>query len=156
MDLNELLEINQFNALNLEVTPEGEVLIHGELQNTDKTCPACGEEAIKPHQYYEKRVRHLPVMEKPTYLAFERKDWICACGKVFLERLDFQDLKSKYTVRYEERIYARCKYTPTKLVAEEEGVDWDVVARILKKMCLEERRSAHHPRGGKRNLSPCG
>jgi transposase len=156
MELNELLKLDQFNALNMEVTPEGQVLIHGELWNTDKTCPACGKDAIKPHQYYEKRVRHLPMMEQPTYLVFERKDWICTCGKVFLERLNFQDLKSKYTIQYEERIFVRCKYTPTQLVAEEEGVDWDVVARIFKKMCLEERKSTQNRRSRELHLSASG
>jgi transposase len=97
MSLNDVLKLDQFTALNLEMNPEGEVLIHGELQNTDKSCPSCGEDATKPHQTYEKRVRHLPVMDKPTYLCFERKDWICSCGKVFLERLNFQDLKSQAT-----------------------------------------------------------
>jgi transposase len=150
MNLNDLIKLDQFNALNIEVTSADEVLIHGELQNTDKTCPACGKEALKPHQYYERRVRHLPVMNKATYLVFERKDWICACGKVFIERLNFQDLKSKYTHQYEEMIFSRCKYTPLNLVAEQEGVDWDVVAGIFKKMCPQERRSAKNPR--RRNL----
>lgn len=133
MSLNDLLNLDQFNALTLEVTESGEVYIHGELQNTDKTCPSCAKEATKPHQYYEKRVRHLPVMEKPTYLVFERKDWICECGKVFLERLAFQDLKSQYTRAYEAYLYTQCTHMPTNTVAQREQLHWDVVDRIFKK-----------------------
>lgn len=147
MSLNEILKLRQFNALSLS-SEKGEVVIYGELQETDKTCPACGKEAEKPHQYYRKRVRHLPFAEQPTYLVFERKDWICACGKVFLERLEFQDLHSKYTRAYEEYIYRQCRYTPTSQIAEQEDVHWDVVAGIFKKGSLAERRSAKHRRGG--------
>lgn len=148
MSLNDLLKLDQMNALSLEVTGEGEVLIHGELIETDKTCPKCKREAHKPHQYYEKRVRHLPMMNQPTYLVFERKDWICRCGKVFLERLRFQELKSQYTKAYEEYIYKECQKMPTETVAQQEGLHWDTVARIFKKGSLEERRSHKRTRCG--------
>ena len=133
MSLNDLINLAQFTALNLEVTGEGKVLIYGELKDTDKTCPACGEEAKKPHQYYEKRVRHLSMIGQPTYLVFERKDWICACGKVFLERLSFQELGQKYTHPYAEYIFRQCKDRSTSSVAEQEQLEWHVVAGIFKK-----------------------
>lgn len=146
MNINDLLKLDQFTALNLEVTSEGDVLIHGELHNTDKTCPRCGKAAQKPHQYYEKRVRHLSMMDKPTYLVFERKDWICSCGKVFLERVDFQDLKRQYTTAYEEYIYRRCRSSSTSEVAEEEKLTWDIVAGIFKKNSHQKRKSANKGR----------
>ena len=156
MSLNELINLDQFTALNLEVTGEGDVVIHGELQNTDKTCPRCGKAAQKPHQYYEKRVRHLPMMDKPTYLVFERKDWICSCGKVFLERVNFQDLKRQYTTEYEEYIYKRCRSSSTSEVAEDEKLTWDIVAGIFKKGSGTERRSAHTGRRRKFYDAPSG
>lgn len=141
MSLNDILKLRQFNAIT-SVVENGEVLIHGELRETDKTCPACGKDTRKPHQYYEKRVRHLPFADQPTYLVFERKDYICECGKVFLERLDFQDLRSKYTKAYEAWIYEQCRHMSTQRIAEQEGVHWDVIAGIFKKGSLAERRSA--------------
>lgn len=156
MSLNNLLKIDQFNALNLEVTGEGEVLIHGELKDTDKTCPACGKEAEKPHQYYEKRARHLPMMSKPTYLVFERKDWICSCGKVFLERLSFQELRSTYTRQYGDYIFRQCKHMATSTVAEQEQLEWHVVAGIFKKGSLRERKSRYHRRSGRLNTASSG
>jgi transposase len=156
MSLNELINLAQFTALNLEMTEEGEVHIHGELHNTDKTCPSCGKTATTPHQYYEKRVRHLPMLDKPTYLVFERKDWICDCKKVFLERLDFQDLKSQYTRAYEEYVYKECKNMPTNTVAEEEQLHWDVVARIFKKGSQNERKGTRQSRCWKLNHAAFG
>jgi transposase len=130
MSLNDILNLRQFNALSVCVE-HGEVLIHGELQETDKTCPACGKEAQKPHQYYEKRVRHLAFANQPTYLVFERKDWICACGKVFLERLSFQDLRAKCTTAYEEWIYQQVAKQDISAVAAQEGLSWDIVEGIF-------------------------
>jgi transposase len=155
MSLNDLINLDQFTALTLAATAE-EVLVHGELQNTDKTCPECGKEALKPHQYYERRVRHLPVMERPTYLAFERKDWICECGRVFLERLDFQDLKSQYTCAYEGYLYKQCIHMPIETVAKREQLHWDVVARIFKKNSLQERAGTRQSRCWKLNHTALG
>src|SRR5260370_40326793 len=99
MSLNDVIEISQFTAVSIR-KENSEVFIHGELKKTDRTCPSCGREALKPHQNYQKKVRHLPFANQPTYLVFERKDWICECGKVFLERLDFQELYAHYTHQY--------------------------------------------------------
>jgi transposase len=132
MDINDILRIPQFLATNLSCTNEI-VTIYGELQNTDKTCPSCGKEAEKPHQYYEKEVRHLSFCNLPTYLCFQRKDFICECGKVFLERLDFQDLYSKYTTAYEDYLYELAKNQDIKRVAELENLSWCITEGILKK-----------------------
>ena len=156
MSLNDLINLDQFAALNLEVTGEGEVLIHGELKNTDKTCPECRREALKPHQYYERRVRYLPMRSQATYLVFERKDWICSCGKVFLERINFQDLRSQYTCAYEQYIYQQCKDMPIDTVAQREQLHWDVVARIFKKNSLTERADTRQSRCWKLNHASFG
>jgi transposase len=132
MSLNEALGIKQFNASHFEVK-EGEVLIYGKLEQTGKTCPKCCKEALKPHQYYQKRVRHIPMFNLPTWLVFDRKDWICGCGKVFLERLEFQDLRSDYTRGYEEYLYHLGKHMAWNAVARQEGLNWDTVERIFKK-----------------------
>jgi transposase len=155
MSLNDALKIDQFNAEHLDATSE-EVFIYGQLQNTDKTCPECGQEALKPHQYYQKRVRHLPMLNLPTYLVFERKDWICGCGKVFLERLDFQDIRSTFTCQYEEYIYRRCKGMTTEHVAQEEGLHWDTVARIFKKGSQNERKSTRRRGRGRVRATSSG
>jgi transposase len=132
MSLNDILKLRQFNALTSDVE-NGTVLIHGELRETDKTCPKCSKTAVKPHQYYEKRVRHQSFAEQPTYLVFERKDYICECGKVFLERLEFQPLGAKCTKAYEESIYKQVAERDISSVARQEGVSWDIIEGIFKK-----------------------
>lgn len=132
MSLNDVIGLPQFEAE--QILKEGdEVFIHGKLQNTDKTCPSCGSEALKPHQYYQKKVRHLPFGNLPTYLVFERKDWICGCGKVFLERLDFQELYAHYTVQYADYVYELAKRQDLKRVAELENLSWDLAESLFLK-----------------------
>jgi len=132
MDLNQLLKIKQFKGTRLEEVA-GEITFFGELVETEKSCPACNKEACKPHQYYQKRIRHLSVFNKPTYLAFTRKLLRCECGKLFLERLDFADLHRHYTRDYEAHIYELCRGQDLTRVGELEGLSWGEVAGILKK-----------------------
>ena len=145
IEIDAVIGLLQFKAKRIE-KEDGGVYIHGELQDTDKTCPKCGEEALKPHQYYEKKVRHLPFANQPTYLVFERKDWICGCGKVFLERLDFQDLYAHYTVQYEEYVYELGKKQDIKRVAELEKLSWDLAESIFKKNRSKKAGQAKSPR----------
>lgn len=139
MSINDVLNLRQFLAFSLSVE-NGVVSISGELQDSDKTCPACGKDAQKPHQYYEKRVRHLSFGGLPTYLVFERKDWICSCGKVFLERLEFQDLGSNYSRAYEEYIYQLACKQDFQSIAKSEGLSWSIVNGIFKKNQPPPRR----------------
>jgi transposase len=147
MSLNDVLDLPQFTALSI-FKEDGDVFIHGELKGTDKTCPSCGLEAIKPHQYYEKKVRHLPFANQPTYLVFQRKDWICVCGKVFLERLAFQEMYAHHTVQYADYVYELAKKQDLKRVAELEKLSWEVVEAIFlkggpKKTESRERAGIH-------------
>lgn len=130
--MNGMLNIRQFKAF--EVASEaGDIEVRGELADTEKACPECGREALKIHQYYRKRVRHLAVFNQPTYLCFTQHLMRCECGKLFLERLDFLDLNRHYTQAYEAHIYELCRGQSLERVSELEGLSWDQVEGIFKK-----------------------
>lgn len=151
MDINELLRVRQFQAF--EVRREaGDVDIFGELVDTGKTCPVCGKEAHKTHQYYQKRVRHLSVFEQPTYLCFTHRLLCCPCGKLFLERLDFIDLNRHYTKPYEDYLYELCRGQSLERVAQREGLSWDQVDGIFKKGGLGQRANPAGQRGGEQPI----
>ena len=132
MNLDNLLEIRQFKAIQVE-EKSGSVEISGDLSDTEKTCPECGKEALKAHQYYKKRIRHLSVFNRPTYLCFTQRLMHCQCGKLFLERLDFLDLHRHYTKAYEDHIYELCRGQSIDRVAQLERLSWDEAEGILKK-----------------------
>lgn len=100
MDVNKILKIRQFKAIDLE-EENGEVLNFGELKDTEKTCPKCNTLAIKPHQYHKKKIRTVPFNAKPTYLMFTHIAYLCPnCRRRFLERVEFLDKGQRKTVEY--------------------------------------------------------
>jgi transposase len=134
MDVNKILKIKQFKALDLDAV-NGEVLIYGELINTEKTCPHCNTLAIKPHQYHQKKVRTAPFNTKPTYLVFTHTAYLCpACGRRFLEQIDFLEKCQRHTKKYEEYIYEQAKKQDISRVADMEGLKWDTINEIFLKV----------------------
>ena len=133
MELNDILEIRQFKGLRLE-RKAGEILVWGKLKDVESVCPRCGEEAVKPHQYYEKRVRHLSILNQPTYLCFIHTLQRClACNRHFMEKVNFMDSQRQYTRVYERHVYEMCRGQSISRVAEMEHLSRDEVKGLLKK-----------------------
>lgn len=133
MDLNILLNIPQFNALEAKQT-RGELHIYGKLVETEKTCPDCGKETVKKHQAYQKRVRHLSVCNIPTYLRFEHLLLRClSCSRLFMERVNFADPQRPYTLDYERHVYEMCRGQTIARTAEMEALSWKQAEGIFKK-----------------------
>jgi transposase len=142
MRVDEILKISQFKAKDHSVT-NGEVLIFGELQNTDKTCPCCNTFAIKPHQYHQKKLRTLSFNGMPTYLVFIHTAFLCTtCGKRFLERTEFFEKQRVYTIAYEEYVWMLAKKQDITRVAELEELNWHTVNSIFLKGREKEKKSA--------------
>lgn len=141
MDINKILQIRQFEALEVE-EENGEILIFGELKNTEKTCPNCNTPAIKPHQYGQRKLRSVPFNGKATYLIFTHKSYLCnVCGRRFLERTDFFEKQRIYTIAYEEYIYESVKGRDITRAAKLENLNWHTVNDIfLKGREKKERR----------------
>jgi transposase len=133
MDINKILKIRQFEAREIE-EKNGEVLIFGELKSTKKTCPNCNTLAIKPNQYYQKKLRSVPFNGKPTYLVFIHKSYLCnVCGRRFLERTEFFEKQRIYTIAYEEYIYETVKGRDIKRAADQEKLNWHTINDIFLK-----------------------
>lgn len=132
MNINELLEISQFKAEEIEKI-NNEIIISGELTNTDKTCPTCKIESNKVNQYYPRIVRSLPINGKRTYLKFIEKMLKCeTCNKIFTEKVDFVEKGQRSTKEYQKHIYELAKKQDLRRVAEMEGIDPDTVRSFLK------------------------
>ena len=133
MDINKILKIRQFRANEVEER-DGEILIFGELKETQKTCPHCNTLAIKPHQYYQKRLRTVPFNGMPTYLVFIHKHYLCnACGRRFMERTEFFEKQRVYTIAYEEYIYETVKGRDIHRAANQEKLNWHTINDIFLK-----------------------
>jgi transposase len=133
MDINKILKIRQFRASEVEER-DGEILISGELKETQKTCPHCNTLAIKPHQYCKKKLRTVPFNGIPTFLVFTHKHYLCnTCGRRFMERTEFFEKQRVYTIAYEEYIYETVKGRDIQRAANQEKLNWHTVNDIFLK-----------------------
>jgi transposase len=133
MDVNKILKMKQFKAIDLE-EENGEVLIFGELKDAEKSCPHCNTLAIKPHQYHKRKVRTVPFDMKPTYLIFIHTAYLCpSCGRRFLEKIDFLEKCQRKTVKYVKYVYELAKKQDLTRVAELEKLEWRTVNEIFLK-----------------------
>ena len=133
MDINIILQIRQFRACEVEER-NGEIIISGELKDSEKHCPHCNTLAIKPHQYRQKRLRTIPFNGKPTYLIFTHRSYLCdRCGRKFLERTDFFEKQRRYTIAYEEYIYETTKGRDMERAAAQEKLNWHTINDIFLK-----------------------
>lgn len=132
MNMNELLEIPQFEAEESEKI-NNEIIISGEIINTDKTCPICGKESDKVNQYYTRMIRSLPINGKRTYLKFTEKILKCnACHKTFSEKVNFVEKSKRFTREYQNYIYELSKKQDLRRVAEMEQIDPNTVKVFFK------------------------
>ncbi len=54
------------------------IFIYGQTEETSVGCHICGKETARFHGYdKERKVRHLPIMNKQTYLIYQPKRYIC-------------------------------------------------------------------------------
>lgn len=142
MNIDEILEIKQFKTIELK-KENNEIIIIGEIVNSEKTCPSCNKIAIKPHQYHKRKVRTIPFNKKPTYLAFKQTAYLCpSCGKRFLERINFLEKCQRKTVEYEKYVYELAKKQDISRVAELENLDWSTVNDIFLKGREKEGKAA--------------
>ncbi len=132
MEINEILEIPQFKAEESEKI-NNEIIISGEIINTDKACPTCGKESYKANQYYTRIIRTLPIYGKRTYLKFTEKILKCIdCNKTFSEKVNFVEKSQRFTKAYHNYIYELAKKQDFKRVAELEKIDPDTVKSFFK------------------------
>ena len=133
MDVNKVLKLKQFKALDLE-EKNGEILLKGELQETNKSCPNCKKEGEKPHQYEKRKMRTTPLNGQFTYLVFTVKAYLCTnCRHRFLERGDFYEKHQRHTLDYEKYIYKLVKSNSINGIAEMEEMSWGTINEIFLK-----------------------
>ncbi|MFW0859066.1 MAG: ISL3 family transposase [Dehalococcoidia bacterium] len=79
------------------------------------------------------RIRDLPVFEFKAYLIIHKHRTDCPICGVKVEKLEFADLYSRCTTRFEELVARLCRMTSLKQVAELLDLDWKTVKAIDKK-----------------------
>lgn len=76
------------------------------LQTMSARCPSCGHLSVRPHSYYTRVVRDLPIQDQDVTLLIQLHKWFCdqnECQtKIFTERLEWLKPFHRKTNRLEE------------------------------------------------------
>ena len=84
---------NQLNIKGVKVKKiehlDFSILVHVETKSSTQTCPRCGHDTSKVHDYRMQRIKHFPICHKPVTLVLRKRRYSCSCGKRFYEKYSF-------------------------------------------------------------------
>jgi transposase len=127
------------NLLNLEdvfikkvVHAEHYVKIFIETKPSIQTCPDCGTQTKRIHDYRFQEIKDIPFQMKYTYLVLKKRRYVCKCGKRFTEKYHFLPSYQRRTLRLSFKIIDQLRnLVSIKSVAETTNVSVSTVTRLL-------------------------
>lgn len=127
------------NLLNLEdifikkvVHGDHHVRVFIETNPSFQTCPSCGNQTKRIHDYRYQHIKDLPFQMKDTYLVLKKRRYICKCGKTFTEKYPFLPSYQRRTLRLSYKIIDQLRnLVSIKSVAEATNVSVSTVTRLL-------------------------
>ncbi len=95
-------------------------------------CSGCGTACKRYHDYSDRTIRELPILDAQTMLCVQRFRVDCpTCGPK-VEALPWLDRYERMTKRLIDSVARLCRVLPIKHVAEYLGLHWSTVKRIDK------------------------
>ncbi|MEA1965095.1 MAG: ISL3 family transposase [Candidatus Aerophobetes bacterium] len=101
-------------------------------------CSSCGQRTSFTYGSTRVRIRDLSIFEFKSYLVLDKYRVKCPNCGVKVEKLDFADIYSRCTDRFEEYVARLCQITSVKQVADLLEMDWKTVKDIDKKYLKRE------------------
>lgn len=124
------------------------ITITGILNLNIAICPECGRASSKIHQIHGNNprwLRDLDIFNKPCFIEFPRRRFYCeCCDKPFTEYLSFAGFRQRYTYRYEQYIFNRCKNCDFKTISKLEKLGYHAVKDIYYRLCKEQEAQQQH------------
>ena len=130
--IEKLIGIQEAEKISIEETPE-KTVINIRMRRKLHTCPACGEETNRIHDYREQRIKDLPAFGKPVELRYHKRRYVCGeCGKKFYEKVSWLPRYGRMTQRMILKILEMLSEPITyKSVGKQHGISEQTVARIF-------------------------
>ena len=99
---------------------------------TEQTCPHCGNQTKRVHDYRLQTIKDLPLQLKNCSLVLRKRRYKCSCGKQFYEKYSFLARYQQRTLRLTQFIATMLRETQTiKSIAKIANVSTNTVTRIL-------------------------
>lgn len=95
-------------------------------------CGGCGKPVRRVHDWSERWVRDLPILDAQTWLLVPVCRVRCPRCGVKAERIDWLPPYARMTSRMAESVARLCQVLPIKHVAEHFGLKWDQVKAVDK------------------------
>jgi transposase len=129
--INKLLNLKDVNVKKI-IQADHSIEIHIETEPVLHTCPACGNETKRIHDYRIQKIKDLPFQVKDCYLVLRKRRYICTCGKRFFESYPFLAKYQQRTTRLTMKTADLLRDTVSiKKVAELTNLSTNTVTRIL-------------------------
>ncbi|WP_455716915.1 ISL3 family transposase [Anaerosporobacter sp.] len=129
--INKLLNLKDVKIKKI-IQADHSIEIHIETEPVVQTCPACGSETKRIHDYRNQKIKDLPFQLKDCYLVLRKRRYICTCGKRFFESYPFLAKYQQRTKRLTMKTADLLRDTVSiKKVAELTNLSTNTVTRIL-------------------------
>jgi len=129
--IKDLYQFNRYKFCDSFVE-DGHILIV--LKRTSKTgkCPVCEKRCNNIHKRRLRKIRDLDIVQSKVFIEFTQYDICCSCGYDGVEELDFVESYSRYSKRFEEKVFILCTKMCIKDVAKEMRIGWEATKNIDK------------------------
>jgi transposase len=129
------LDIPGVKVNNVAITPDGEIHIFVTSTVEGTHCHHCGREINNFYDYgREIKLRHLSILDKPTYIIIRPRRYICRfCdGKpTTTQKLDWYEQRSSATKAYENHIIKQLVNNTVYDISQKENIGYDTVEDII-------------------------
>lgn len=144
---NELFNFEGFSFR--QISKENTVIIHLKKGRKTGTCPLCNKTRRKVVEVRKRTIRDKNVADEKCYITLNVYRIICKGCFRGMEKLDFILPGERFTKRFSDYIYKKCKKMNLKDVGEDALIDWRTAKKIDKKILQEEFKdlSNCHPTG---------
>lgn len=129
--IEKILGLQDAEVKNVE-NNDNKTVITFRLKRKAHKCPCCGQMTDRIHDYREQVVKDAPVFGSDCHLIYEKRRYVCKCGKRFAEQNSFLPRYHRMSLRLIMLVLEMLKSTVSfTYVAKEVGLSTSTVIRIF-------------------------
>ncbi|RUQ27337.1 ISL3 family transposase, partial [Peribacillus cavernae] len=135
-----LLELPEFEVVNQEIFPT-HYFVHVEKKAEEERCTYCGFHSLVVHDKRTRKVRDLPILNKPLYVNLYVNRYRCQnCHEVFSASFESVASHQHYTQRFRLFIYEQVLGTTIQDSSRKYQIAYSTVERIFYSVADEKAR----------------